>query len=218
MTELKPSNNQTEKETTRMETFSDGVFAIAITLLILELISFLHSQNDDGLLKLLFKHWESYLAFVIGFLTILICWINHHLIFTYINKTDSNLMWVNGFVLLVVTFTPFPTAILAQYFSKEPNLALGIFGINYFLMGLVAYNITAYTYNKFLIAKESRELYRYFKPLYGWSTVYAFVVMFLCFVSVTLSIILYCVMFAAMAYPKESSQFLFKKKTKKKTA
>src|ERR1041384_5258624 len=115
-----------DKDTTRLETFSDGVFAIAITLLILELITFLHEQTDDGLLKLLIHHWESYLAFVIGFLTILVCWINHHLIFTYIKKTDSHLMWVNGFVLLVVTFTPFPTAILAMYFVKEPNLALGI--------------------------------------------------------------------------------------------
>jgi len=215
MTDDKTPKKQAEKETARLETFSDGVFAIAITLLILELIQFLHSQNDDGLAKLLFNHWESYLAFVIGFVTILVCWINHHLIFTYINKTDSNLMWVNGFVLLMVTFTPFPTAILAQYFVKETNLALGIFGINYFLMALAAYNITAYTYNKFLIVEESRGLYYRFKLLYGWGSVYNFVVMFLCFVSVPLSIILYCVMFSAMAYPKETSLFLFRKKTKK---
>ncbi len=212
MSNQKTPGKQSEKETTRLETFSDGVFAIAITLLILELIQFLHSQTEDGLLQLLLHHWESYLAFVIGFLTILVCWINHHLIYTYINKTDSNLMWVNGLVLLVVTFTPFPTAILAQYFAKEPNLAMGIFGVNYFLMGLVAYNITAYTYNKFLIAEESREMYHRFKRLYGWSSVYTFIVMFVCFVSVTLAIILYCVMFAAMAYPKESSLFLFKKR------
>ncbi len=216
MSNNKSSIKNSEKETSRIETFSDGVFAIAITLLILELIQFLHAQTDDGLLKLLFNHWESYLAFAIGFLTILVCWINHHLIFTYINKTDSNLMWVNGFVLLVVTFTPFPTAILAEYFEKEANLALGIFGINYFLMALAAYNITAYTYNKFLIDEESRELYHRFKLLYGWVSVYTFIVMLLCFVSVVLSVILYCVMFAAMAYPKESSLFLFKKKVKSK--
>jgi uncharacterized membrane protein len=208
----KTTNKELEKETTRLETFSDGVFAIAITLLVLELIQFLHSRTDDGLLKLLFNHWESYLAFVMGFLTILVCWINHHLIFTYINKTDSNLMWFNGFVLLLVTFTPFPTAILAEYFEKEANLALGIFGVNYFLMAVVAYNITAYTYNKFLIAEESKEVYYRFKLLYRWATVYNFVVMLLCFFSVTLSIGLYFIMFAAMAYPKESSLLLFRKK------
>ena len=216
MTTQETRNKSAEKETARLETFSDGVFAIAITLLILELISFLHSQSDDSLLKLLTAHWESYLAFAIGFVTILVCWVNHHLVFTYINKVDSSLMWVNGFVLLVVTFTPFPTAILAQYFVKEPKLALGIFGVNYFLMGLVAYNITAYTYNKFLVREESRELYYGFKLLYGWVTVYAFIVMFLCFVSVALSVILYCIMFAAMAYPKESALNLLKKKEKSK--
>lgn len=217
MSDSKPSTTQSEKETTRIEAFSDGVFAIAITLLILELINFLHSQNEDGLLKLLTNHWESYLAFVIGFLTILVCWINHHLIFTYIKKTDSRLLWVNGFVLLVVTFTPFPTAVLAMYFVKEPNLALGIFGINYFLMSVAAYNITAYTYNKFLIDEASRELYHRFKLLYGWVSIYTFILMFLCFVAAVPAMILYCVMFAAMAFPKESSQFLFRKKTKRKT-
>lgn len=214
MTDSKVPNKHPDKETVRLETFSDGVFAIAITLLILELINFLHSQTDDGLLKLLFNHWESYLAFAIGFVTILICWINHHLVFTYINKTDSNLLWINGCVLFVVTFTPFPTAILAQYFAKEPNLALGIFGVNYFLMALVAYNITAYTYNKNLIKEDSRELYHHFKLLYRWVTVYTFVVMLLCFVSVVLAVVLYCIMFIAMAYPKESSLFLFKKRVK----
>ena len=121
-------------------------------------------------------------------------------------------MWFNGFVLLLVTFTPFPTAILAEYFEKEANLALGIFGVNYFLMAVVAYNITAYTYNRFLIAEESRELYYRFKLLYRWAIVYNFIVMLLCFVSVTLSIGLYCIMFAAMAYPRDSSLLLFKKK------
>jgi TMEM175 potassium channel family protein len=53
------------------------------------------------------------LVFFIGFQTILICWINHHLVLSYAEKTDSSFCWVNGFVLLVVTFTPFPTAILA---------------------------------------------------------------------------------------------------------
>jgi uncharacterized membrane protein len=212
MTTHTPPIKNSEKETSRLETFSDGVFAIAITLLILELIQFLYSQSNDGLLKLLVSHWQSYIAFAIGFFTLLVCWINHHLIFNYINRTDSNLMWVNGFVLLVVTFTPFPTAVLAQYISKEPNLALGIFGVNYFLMALAAYNITAYTYNKFLITEEGRKIYYRFKLLYRWTAVYTFINMFLCFFSVIVPIILNCVMFAAMAFPKETSMFLFRKK------
>ena len=118
-------------ETTRLEAFSDGVFAIAITLLVLELIQMLHPQNGDGSLKSFLQHWEPFLAFLIGFLTLLICWINHHHVFNYINKTDSALPWVNGFVLLMITITPFPTAILAQYLDSEGKFALAIFGFNY---------------------------------------------------------------------------------------
>lgn len=201
-----------EKETVRIEAFSDGVFAIAITLLILELINFLHSQPTDGLLKVLLHHWESYLAFIIGFLSILICWINHHLVFTYINKADSKLMWVNGFVLLIVTLTPFPTAVFAEYFEKEPNLATAIFGVNYFLMSLVAYNLTTYTYNHHLIQEDCRELYKYFKSLYGWCSVYTFILLFVCFVSVPVAIALYCIMFSVFAFPKDFCLYLMKNK------
>src|SRR5215208_2258956 len=96
------------KELLRLETFSDGVFAIAITLLILEVIQILHTGSREGLLQLLTGNWKSFLVFLIGFLTILICWINHHLVLSYVEKTDSKLFWFNGFVLLVVTVTPFP--------------------------------------------------------------------------------------------------------------
>ena len=126
------------KETTRIEAFSDGVFSIAITLLIIELVGVLHSKDEEGLVKLLLHHWQSLFAFLVGFLTILICWINHHLVFTYIHKVDSKLMWINAFVLLMVTYTPFPTALLAEYFDKERNLAMAFFGFNYFLMALAA--------------------------------------------------------------------------------
>src|SRR6185369_6870465 len=120
---IEPTDNKS-KETSRLETFSDGVFAIAITLLVLELIGTLHTQNDGGLLKTFRNHWQSFLAFSIGFITILVCWINHHAAFEYIRKVDTNLMWINGFLLFIVTLTPFPTAILAEYLEKESNLAL----------------------------------------------------------------------------------------------
>src|SRR4051812_36665874 len=145
------------KETTRLEGFSDGVFAIGITLLILDLIEVVKQKSDEGLLTHLLNHSSAFLAFTIGFLTILICWINHHLVFTYINKVDSTLMWVNGFVLLMVTFTPFATAILSDYFNSEPHTALAIFGINFFMISIAAYGISAYVYNRQLIKNESRE-------------------------------------------------------------
>ncbi len=85
-------NEINTKETSRIEAFSDGVFAIAITLLVLELIQTLHFQSDEGLIKICLDHWRSFLAFSIGFITILVCWINHHIPFEYIRKVDTNLI------------------------------------------------------------------------------------------------------------------------------
>lgn len=207
--------NYAPKETFRLEAFSDGVFAIAITLLILELIETLHIQGKEGLLKDLLNNWQSLLAFLIGFLTILICWINHHLVFNYINKVDSNLMWVNGFVLLVVTFTPLPTAILAEYFKTEQHNAMAFFGLNYFMVSIAAYGITAYVYNKHLIEEDSRELFYCFKLIYRYSVIYTFLIFFVCFVSVTVSIFLYGFLFIVFAYPKEFSTMLLKRRNVK---
>src|SRR5678816_3512266 len=118
------------KETSRVEFFSDGVFAIAITLLVLELIQILHSDTETDLLTTCLHHWQSFLAFFIGFTTILICWINHHVAFEFIHKVDTRFLWVNGFLLFVVTLTPFPTAVLAEYLQKESTIATAFFGFN----------------------------------------------------------------------------------------
>src|SRR5689334_3542061 len=135
------------KETARLETFSDGVFAIAITLLVLELINTLHSEHGQGLLRTCLDHWQSFLAFTIGFATLLVCWINHHVAFEYIKKIDTKFIWINGFLLFVITLTPFPTAILAEYLEKESTLALAIYGFNYLLIAIAADSICTYAYN-----------------------------------------------------------------------
>src|SRR5258705_2976398 len=102
MTDKKEPAENRLKETARVEFFSDGVFAIAITLLVLELIQLLHLQNGEIPLKSYFHHWEPLAAFLMGFLTIMGCWINHHHVLGYIKRTDSKLLWVNGFVLLMI--------------------------------------------------------------------------------------------------------------------
>jgi uncharacterized membrane protein len=91
MSNTNEPNKNRPKETSRLETFSDGVFAIAITLLVLELIQILHPQDGESLLESYLHHWEPFLAFLIGFLTILIGWINYHHVFAYIKKTQSKL-------------------------------------------------------------------------------------------------------------------------------
>jgi uncharacterized membrane protein len=203
------------KETLRLETFSDGVFAIAITLLVLELISMLHRQNDESLLNFYLHHWEPFAAFLIGFLTILVCWINHNHVFDYIKKTDSNLPWVNGFVLLMITFTPFPTAILAEYLGKESRFALAIFGFNYLMIAVASYWVCAYPYKHHLIDTDDREFFRYMKKTYGYSIVYTIFAFFVCFISIPGAIVLYVLLFYVFAFPKEFATRLLKRERRK---
>ncbi|KAA9041223.1 DUF1211 domain-containing protein [Ginsengibacter hankyongi] len=211
------ANGQEEtrlNETARLEAFSDAVFAIAITLLVLELIQMLHVQVGESLLQFCLHHWEPFLAFLIGFLTILICWINHHHVFTYITKTDSKLPWVNGFVLLMITFTPFPTALLAEFLKTDGKFAVAIFGFNYFMIAVASYWLCAYSYNKFLIG-GNRELFHFIKLTYGYSIIYTLVAFIVCFISIPAAIVLYVILFCVFAFPKEFAIKLQKRKQKK---
>src|SRR5690349_14665462 len=111
-----------EKETGRLEAFSDGVFAVAITLLVLNL-KILPDQAliDGSFWKSLREQLPTLIAFVTSFATIGIMWINHHRLFNYIKRTDTGLMLLNLLLLLVVVFIPYPTALLAQQYAVDPT-------------------------------------------------------------------------------------------------
>ena len=109
-----------DKETGRVEAFSDGVFAVAITLLVLNIHGLPNPSNpipDADLWNLLRDQWPIYLAFVTSFATIGVMWINHHRLFTHIKRVDTNLFALNLLLLLVIVFIPFPTALLASYIT-----------------------------------------------------------------------------------------------------
>ncbi len=97
-------------ETARIEAFSDGIFSIAATLLVLELkapaanVPFWHAMA---------AMWPGYVSFVLSFFFIGIMWINHHRLFVHIEKADDLLMAVNLLVLLGVVFVPYPTSLMA---------------------------------------------------------------------------------------------------------
>ena len=99
-------------DTSRLETFSDGVFAIAITLLILD-VRVPHVEHDLG--RALLALWPNYVGYVVSFLTIGVLWINHHRMFRLIRRTDHVFLVLNTLFLMVVAFVPFPTAVVAEY-------------------------------------------------------------------------------------------------------
>ena len=107
-----------EQETGRVEAFSDGVFAIAITLLVLEL-RIPPGLSSAGLASALREEWPSYAAFLCSFATIGIMWLNHHRLFMLIRRVDRVLLVLNGLLLLGVSVVPFPTAVLADYLGHD---------------------------------------------------------------------------------------------------
>ncbi len=216
---MEPNHNApTIKETQRIEAFSDGVFAIAITLLVLELIATLYPHTEEPLLDSIFHHWRSFLAFIIGFITILICWINHHVAFEYIRKVDTNLMWINGFLLFVVTLTPFPTAILAEYLENQGTIAVAFFGFNYIMISVAAYGICQYAYKRHLIDEGEKEFYGAYKQTYFFAIIYTSIAFFLCFVSIVIPMVMYLFLFAFFAAPKFFAQKIYQRKMAGKKA
>jgi|SRR5450631_888690 len=133
-----------EKETGRLEAFSDGVFAVAITLLVfsLQVPTLDKPYTPDQLVCKLLNLWPSYLAFFISFATILIMWISHHSMFKLINKSDTLFMFANGFLLLLVTTVPFPTQLVAMYLTTPAvaKVACAIYAGVFTIINL-AYNL-----------------------------------------------------------------------------
>ncbi len=131
-----------EKETGRVEAFSDGVFAIAITLLILEIKvpEAEHTKTDGEIFAALGRLWPSYIAFVASFFVILIMWVNHHEFLRLVRRVDYPFLFANGAVLLVVTFVPFPTAVLAEHLGLEGSRAAAALYCGTFFLASVSYN------------------------------------------------------------------------------
>jgi uncharacterized membrane protein len=138
------------KENSRIEAFSDGVFAIAITLLVLELkvppVATVHSISDlwNGLIHL----WPSYFAFTLSFGILLVSWVNHHYLFNILDKSSRPFLYANGFLLFTITFMPFPTALLAEYISTDyakPAIAFYCFGG---VINSIGWNLLLHTLSK----------------------------------------------------------------------
>ena len=122
MSRRRSDSASAEKDTGRIEAFSDGVFAIAITLIVLEIhtppLQVESSAPATHALDFIFQQGPSYAAYVVSFLTILVMWINHHNLFKVIGRVDNVFLLLNGFLLMVITFLDYPTALVATYINN----------------------------------------------------------------------------------------------------
>ena len=130
--------------TERILAFNDGVFAIAITLLILNVVVPKAPFQHGGLLDALRLEWPYYLSYVLSFLIIGIIWSNHHQIFTQIKRANHIFLLINVVFLMWVAALPFPTALLAQYLTSgdavERRTVTAIY-TGAFLVGALLFNL-----------------------------------------------------------------------------
>jgi uncharacterized membrane protein len=137
-----------------VEAFSDGVFAIAITLLVLELA--VPSGSEDDLLGAVLDQWPSYLAYLVSFATIGAVWLEHTVITEYLDRATPILIRLNLLLLMVVAFLPFPTRLLGEYVGEdEPaRVAVTIYGLSLFLASALVSLLWRYAVREQLIRPD----------------------------------------------------------------
>lgn len=126
--------------TARLEAFSDGVFAIAITLLVLDLAVPARAELDGRSLASALGHeWPSFAAYLVSFLVIGIIWVNHHAMLRLARRVDRIVLFANLFLLLTVSVLPFPTRVLAEYLTEggaDSHTAAALYSASMMVLGL----------------------------------------------------------------------------------
>ena len=136
-------------DTVRLETFSDGVFAIACTLLVLQFKVPPAAGPDSpagNLQALMLSKWPSFLGYALSFFVVGIAWINHHTMFQYIRRANRTFLIINLFFLFFVSFVPFPTALLAEHMRVPIDrvTAMVVYSATLFLMTSALYVLWRY--------------------------------------------------------------------------
>jgi uncharacterized membrane protein len=124
--------------TNRLEAFSDGVFAVAITLLVLEI----HVPGGENLWHDLKDEWPSFASFFVSFWVIGIIWVNHHGLIDHLKRINRPVLYLNLLVLMTVVFIPFSTALMADHLKSgaDEKVAALVYALAFFAMG-IAFNL-----------------------------------------------------------------------------
>jgi uncharacterized membrane protein len=146
-----------EKDTTRIEAFSDGIFAVAITLLALDIgvdikdVQALHplaTTSNRELIHQLTMEWPKILTYFNSFASVLLMWMSHHQIFKILRTTSIKLMLINGLLLLIIALVPFPTKTLGEFIGTGAQKTAIIFYTGYSV-------VVSFAYVLFILAAKS---------------------------------------------------------------
>lgn len=141
----------------RIEAFSDGVFAIIVTLLVLEIkIPHLHEVTNKEFLHSMVEILPKILAWMNSFLVVCVIWMNHHRLMEMFKRIDAGLFWFNNFLLMSTSLIPFPTALLGEYVNLE--YAVFFYGACSLLMAISFIVIRLYVTKRPELLKEDVDL------------------------------------------------------------
>jgi uncharacterized membrane protein len=190
----------------RMEAFSDGVFSIIITLLVLDVrVPRLAALGGQSLSTALLHQWPTYVAFMLSFLQVGVVWANHHTMFHYIHRTDHRLLSYNLLLLLCVAVLPFTTAVLSEYVRSSPpqqRLAAQIYSGALMAVGIAFNVVWQHALNNGLVHPHA-DRHRLYALRRHWLLVpvlYA-VAFALAFVNVYVSVAMYALLLFYYALP-----------------
>jgi uncharacterized membrane protein len=144
-------------ETGRVEAFSDGVFAIAITLLILA-VGFEQAIAKGGLKVQLVHLWPAYIAYAASFVTVGIMWVNHQAVFRHFARVDRPLLLLNILLLMCISVTPFPTRVVAEHAQDDADrkAAAFLYGLTMTLTAICFFAVWIYGSRRLLRADADR--------------------------------------------------------------
>lgn len=145
------------RRTARLEAFSDGVFAIAITLLVLDLAIPATKQSEQHLLTAIGDEWHGYLGYVVSFSTVGALWLGHNAITDYLDRADVTLLRLNLLLLFFVSFIPFPTRLLSEYVATEraERVAVTFYGLTLLIASALLYLLWKYALHARLVRPDA---------------------------------------------------------------
>jgi len=135
-----PDTPDTQMGVERIEAFSDGVFAVAATLLVLNIqVPHLAPAQVTDVMDALVKQWPAYLSYFVTFMSMGAVWISHHRTFKLYRAADSTLQLLNIVFLMFVTLMPFTTAFFAEYIQQDTTIRLAVvlYGVHWLILGLL---------------------------------------------------------------------------------
>ncbi|HEU5230912.1 MAG TPA: TMEM175 family protein [Ktedonobacteraceae bacterium] len=210
-----------DKETSRLEAFSDGVFAVAITLLVLNIkVPGLENPGnllaDRDLWAALGNQWPMLVAYVISFATTGIMWLNHHRLFTLIKRTDTPLLFLNLLLLLFIVFIPVPTALLADYLTRPDLHTAAILYSGTFFIAACCFNVLwlyASYHNRLLSRDTDPHAVADISKQYLFGPICYFAMLVLAWINVPACIILGFLLALFFAFPGHTLHSLLQKRS-----